>query len=123
MGPHFGASGNFEFFGNGSMRWGSKLEAVARKALGRCLNKSYRTGRGHGSTSRPPATMPDWLTVASDGSCHKKYSKTQANVMSCKINVMNDPVNVMSGIMSGPHTTKSGQITLRLQVLKNALEL
>ena len=117
MGPHFGASGNFEFFGNGSMRWGSKLEAVARKALGRCLNKSYRTGRGHGSASRSPATVPNWLTVTSDGSCHNKHSKIQANVMSGKLHVMSDPVNVMSGVMSGPHTTKSSQITLWLQMV------
>ena len=99
------------------MHWGSKLEAVARKALGGCVHKSYRTGCGYGSASRSPAMMPNWLTVTGDGSYHKKYSKTQANVMSGKINVMSDPVNVMSGIMSGPYTAKSGQITLRLQML------
>ena len=104
------------------MRWGSKLEAAARKALGRCFNKLYRTGHGHGSASRSWAMMPNWLTVMSDGSCHNKHSKfeskTQANVMSGKINVMSDPVNVMSCVMSGPRTTKSCQITIWLQMLK-----
>ena len=58
------------------------------------------------------------IVLARDGSCHKKYLKIQANVMSGDINVMSNPVNVMSGVMSGPHTTKSGQITLWLRMLK-----